>query len=48
MPAGTESHELQWGFVGTVEGTVLTSPSITGISAEINDIADEVDLRPDG
>ena len=47
VPAGTQSHELQWGFTGTTTGTVLSSPAITGIAAEIDSLGEEPDLRPD-
>lgn len=48
VPQGTRSHELWWGFIGTSTGTVMTSPAITGIAAEIDGLSAEPDLRPDG
>jgi hypothetical protein len=47
VPAGTRSHELQWGFNGTTTN-VTTPPVITGIAAEIDGLSEETDLRPDG
>lgn len=48
VPAGTRFHEVQFGFIGTATGTVLTSPAITSVTAEIDGLGEEPDLRPDG
>jgi hypothetical protein len=48
VPAGTRSHELQWGFNGTAANGTMVSPVITGITAEIDGLGEEPDLRPDG
>lgn len=41
-------HELQWGFEGTCDDTATEPPTITGITMEIDPLADEVDVRKDG
>jgi hypothetical protein len=45
---GARSHELQWGFNGTAAPGTVVSPTITGITAEIDSLDDEPDLRSDG
>ena len=42
------SHELQWGFNGTAAPGTTTTPIITGITAEVDALGDESDLRVDG
>lgn len=48
VPAGNRAHEIEWGLFGSASGTVLTSPAITGVAAEIDSLEEEQDLRPDG
>lgn len=42
-------HELQWAIQGTCDSTVSTiSPTITGVTVEIDPLEDEIELRKDG
>jgi hypothetical protein len=46
--SGARSHELEWGFTGTATNGTVVSPTITGVTAEIDSLDDEPDLRADG
>lgn len=48
IPSNNRMHEVQVGFFGTVTGTVLSTPWITGFAFEPDPLPDEADLRPDG
>lgn len=41
-------HEVQWAFKGTCASGVVSPPTITAVTVEVDPLADEVELREDG
>lgn len=41
------AHEIQWGFTGSTDGTATQPLNVTGVTMELDPLADEVDVRKD-